>query len=223
MKMKKAKQIIGVLLIVSAVLALIYWETAGRDIVTTKKVLVASENISAGDIINSKMLAIANVMPDTIISGALTPDKFHKINGKEAKQDIVKNQQISDVFFGEPASKIHDKRSPYVIKAEWIDSRSSSLRRGDFVKIYNRDGSFYLGEFEVVFVKDVGEKEVTDISFEGARIGNTEIDIQNRMNSNGIISHLEILTELREYQKIVQFIDEFEEKLLIVQVANVAR
>ena len=219
MKMKKAKQIIGVLLIVSAVLALVYWETAGRDIVTTKKVLVASENISAGDIINSKMLAIANVMPDTIIAGALTPDEFHKINGKEAKQDIVKNQQISEHFLGVPIEKIQDKRSPYVIKSEWIDSRSSSLRRGDFVKIYSRDGSFYLGEFEVVFVKDASEKEVIDISFEGARAA-TVVDIQSRMNSNGIISHLEILTELREYQKIIKFIDEFEEKLLIVQVAK---
>lgn len=217
MNMKKTKQIIGVLLIVTAVFALVYWETAGRDIVTTKKVLVASENISAGDIINSKMLTVANITPDTVITGAIPPDELHKINGKEATQDIVKNQQISELFLRTPVEKIKDKRSPYVIKPEWIDSRSSALRKGDFVKIYNRDGTFYLGEFEVVFVKDVSEKEVTDVFLEGSRSGNNTSDIQNRTNSNGIISHFEILTELKDYQKIIRFIDEFDEKLLIVQ------
>ena len=216
--MKKAKQIIGVLLIVSAVLALVYWETTGRNIVTTKKVLVASENISAGDIIESKMLAVVNITPDTIIAGALTPEDIHKVTGKEATQDIVKNQQISELFLRIPIEKVKDERSPYMIKPEWIDNRSSSLRKGDFIKIYNRDGTFYLGEFEVVFVKDAAEKEVTDIFGEGVRSGNAQVDIENRTNSNGIISHLEILTELKEYQKIIQAIDEFDEKLLIVQV-----
>ena len=213
--MKRAKQILGILLIIAAITALIFWEMTGRDIVTTKKVLVASENITAGELITNRMLKAANVMPDTVIAGAITPEELHKIEGKEALQDIVKNQQISELFLGVPTEKVKDLRSPFVIKAEWIDSRSSSLRRGDIIRIYGRDGKHYLGEFEVVFVKDVGEKEVIDISGEGRASVNN--DVRSRTNSSGIISHLEILTELKEYQKILQFIDEFDEKLLIVQ------
>jgi hypothetical protein len=216
---KRTKQIIGIVLIIAAVSALVFWEMTGRDIVTTKKVLVASENIEAGEIVTKQMFKTMNIMPDTIISGALTPSDINKIEGKAALQDIVENQQIAEVYFGVPVEKITDKRTPYVIKSEWIDSRSSSLRKGDIVHIYNRNGTFHLGEFEVVFVKDVGDKEVIDISGDSGRVISNS-DVRSRTNSSGIISHIEILAELEDYQNIVSYIDEFQEQLLIVQVAS---
>jgi hypothetical protein len=204
-------------LIISAVAALVYWETDGRSRIVTKKVLVASQNIMEGEIITRQMLATVNAMPETVIAGAFTPDEVYKIEGKEASQNIAKSGQISGLSLREPSEAVKDKRSPYVIKPEWIDSRSSSLRRGDVIKIYNRDGSHYFGDFEVVFVKDIGDKEVTDMVGEDGRYGSHVSDIRSRAHSSGIISHLEILTELGEYQKILQFIDNTEEKLLIVQ------
>jgi len=214
---KRIKQIIGILLIVSAIAALVYWETGGRSRVVTKKVLVASENIMEGEMITRQMLTTVNAMPETVIAGAITPDEINKIEGKEAALDIAKNGQISGLSLREPSEVIKDQRSPYVIKPEWIDSRSSSLRRGDIIKIYNRDGSDYLGDFEVVFVKDTGDKEVTDLIGEDGRYGSHVSDMRSRTHSSGIISHLEILTVLEEYQKILQFIDHAEEQLLIVQ------
>ena len=215
--MKKAKQIIGVLLIISAVAALVYWETTGRDKVVTVKILVAGVDITAGEIITARMLSVINAMPDTVVAGAFLPEEVHKIEGKQATVDIVRNQQITDSLIREPEEKIKDRRSPFVIKNEWISSRSSSLRRGDIIIIYSSDGSVRLGEFEVLFVKDVGDKEVTDLSGDDGRLGGVVSDLRNRTHSNGIISHLEILTELRDYQRIMQFVEDSGEKLLIVQ------
>ncbi|MCL2437242.1 MAG: SAF domain-containing protein [Clostridiales bacterium] len=215
--MKRAKQIIGILLIIFAVTALVYWETDGRNRVVTKSVLVASENIMEGQMITRQMLTTVNAMPETVIAGAFTPDEAHRVEGKEAAQDIAQNQQISGLSLREPSEVVTDQRSPYVIKPEWIDSRSSSLRRGDIIKIYNRDGSYYLGSFEVVFVKDVAEREVTDLFGDGGSYGSNVSDIRNRTHSSGVISHLEILTELEAYQRILRFIDDTQEQLLIVQ------
>ena len=213
--MKNTKQIIGIILIISAIAALVYWETGGRNRIVTTKVLVAIENIMEGEVITKQMLAARNAMPETVISGALGPDAIHKVEGREASQDIAKNQQISELSIREPTEMAPDKRSPFVIKAEWIDSRSSSLRKGDMINIYSRDGAYHLGEYEVLFVKDIGEKEVTDMQFEDGRYGRIS-DIRSRTHSSGIISHLEILTELHEYQKLLQFVDT-KEQLLIVQ------
>lgn len=214
---KRIKQIIGVLLIIFAVSALIYWETDGRNRILTVQVLVASENIIQGEVITEQMLITANAMPKTVIAGAFTPDDAGKILGKEAMHDIAKNQQISELSLKEASEIVKDKRSPYVIKPEWIDSRSSSLRKGDIIMIYNKNGSYYLGEFEVVFVKDIGDKEIIDTQGDDGRFGGHISDINSRTHSSGIISHIEILTELEEYQKILQFVDSTEEQLLIVQ------
>ena len=206
--MKKTKQIIGIILIVVAVAALVFWETEGRDRVMTFKVLVASEDIMEGELITRQMLGVVSSMPETLIEGAFAPDDISKIEGKEAAAPISRNQQISEALLRAPNEKSVDKRSPFLIKNEWIDSRSSSLRRGDTVEIYSRDGNHFIGDFEVVFVKDAGDKEITD---------DAPSDIRERTNGSGIIDHLEILTDMEEYQKLVLFLDSTGEKLLIVQ------
>ena len=206
--MRRAKQILGVLLIVFAVAALAYWEIDGRERVVTKKVLVAGEDIAEGELITRNMLNVVSAMPETVIAGAFAPSDIARIEGKEALRPIEKNQQISELLLGEPNKKTVDRLSPFLIKSDWIDSRSSSLRRGDIVSIYSRDGSYYVGDYEILFVKDIGDKEITD---------EWQRDIRERTHGSGIIDHLEILTDIEGYKKIVRFIDESEEKLLIVQ------
>ena len=187
--MKRTKQIIGIVLIIAAVAALVYWETSGRERIVTTRVLIANDNIEQGEIITKQMLSTANAMPDTIISGALRPDELYMIEGREAAQMIAKNQQISDLYLCEPNESVESQLSPFLIKSEWIDSRSSSLRRGDVVELYSRDGSCFLGDFEVLFVKDAGDKEVTDA-----------VNEAGRTHGNGIVDHMEILTDIEEYK-----------------------
>ena len=218
--MKKTKQVIGILLIIVALTALVYWEKDGRDRIMTVKVLVAHEDIMKGDIIKKQMLGVVSTMPETVVAGALKPEEISKALGKEAVQPIAKNQQISGTLFREPEEKTTERLSPYLIKSEWIDSRSSSLRRGDVIDIYSRDGDSYFGEFEIVFVKDSNDKEILDVNIDGtgtARQAGQGSEIRNRVSGSGVIDHIEILTELDEYRKIVQFIENKEDKLLIVQ------
>ena len=193
---KKTKQIIGILLIISAIAALVYWETGGRNRVMTVRVLAAGENIEQGAIMTKQMLFVVNAMPETVIEGALAPGDIHKIEGKEAALYIAKNQQISGLFLREPEKQKTKKQSPFLIKSEWIDSRSSSLRKGDIISMYSRDGSYYLGDFETACVKDAADKEIVE---------------------NGIVDHFEVLTDIGGYQNILHFIDTSGEKLLVVQ------
>jgi len=218
--MKRTKQIIGILLIVFSVAALVYWEADGRNRMMTEKVLIATENIAKGELITGQMLGPVSAMPQTLIDGAFKPEEAYKAVGKEASQDIAKNQQISGRLLLEPSVAIKNKLSPYLIKADWIDSRSSSLRKGDTIDIYSRDGGFYLGEFEVIFVKDVNDKEIVDIIDDDtgfAKQGRQGGGIGGRTHASGVIDHLEILTGLDEYKKILKFVDTAGEQLLIVQ------
>ena len=218
--MKKAKQIIGILLIIFAVAALIYWEKDGRDRIMTIKVLAAGEDIMKGDIITKQMLSTVSSMPETAVAGAFRPDEINKALGKEALMPIAENQQITDALLRAPEEKAADDLSPFLIKSEWIDSRSSSLRRGDIIEIYSRDGSSGFGQFEVLFVKGNDDKEIIETGYEDAAAGRRAgqgIGIRDRVHGSGIIDHIEILTGLDEYREILKFIDNTKDKLLIVQ------
>jgi len=208
---KRTKQILGILMIILAVGAVVYWETDGRERIVTKKVLVAVEEIAEGEVITRRMLSVVNAMPETVVAGAFSPGELSKAEGKVAQQTIQKNQQISEILLREPYALKQDKRSPFVIKSDWIDSRSSSLRRGDIVAIYGRDTGRYLGDFEVVYVKDIADREITDAQ---------PYDIRDRENGSGIIDHLEILTDIDGYLRLLRFIDETQEKLIIVQTGG---
>ncbi|MCL1810063.1 MAG: SAF domain-containing protein [Clostridiales bacterium] len=218
--MKKTKQVIGALLIVFAIAAMVYWETAGRDQIMTEKVLVAGADIAKGEKITGQLLSAASAIPETVVAGALKPDEINKVEGKVAAQAVAKNQQISDSLLSDPGEEEADKLSPYLIKSDWIDSRSSSLRRGDTVGIYSRNGDTLIGEFEVVYVKDASDKEITDIVSEDlsyVRQGKPERGVRDRAHGSGVVDHIEILAELYEYQRILKFVELKEEKLLIVQ------
>ena len=209
--MRKIKNVVGALLILVSVGSLVFWESYGRNEFTTRKVLAAGETIAEGSLLKREMFSEVNVLPENVVEGVIGPEDFHKIEGQEAAQFIQKNQVMSESFARAPGKKISENHAPYVIKGHWIDSRSSSLRRGDVIRIFSRDGGVFLGEFEILFVKDADEKEVTDARVDDGLpynpLDRRNSAIADRTNSNGVIDHLEILTSLREYQKILQFVE----------------
>ena len=226
--MRKIKNVIGALLILTAACGLVFWELYGRDEFTTQKVLAAGERIEQGSLLRKELFTEVSVLPENLVEGVITPNNFHKIEGKEAAQFIPKNQVMSESLAKAPGKKITEHHAQYVIKGHWIDSRSSSLRKGDVIRIFSKDGSVFLGEFEVLFVKDADEKEVVDARVDDGLPYNPlqgrKSEIVDRINSSGVISHLEILTSLREYQKLLQFVESeesAEQTLLIVQKGEV--
>ncbi|NLT47162.1 MAG: hypothetical protein GXX92_01995, partial [Clostridiales bacterium] len=126
-------------------------------------------------------------------------------------QDIVENSQISEEFLAESDFYIRSNESIFVLHPEWIAMRSSSIRRGDWIDIYESGSFDKIGSYRVAFVKDANELEVTD--GEGAE-GSNALD---RTVSTSLISHIEIIADMKEYEKIARLAGNNETGLLLVQ------
>lgn len=196
--MKKIKLLVGVLLIVSAVAGLIFWEAKGRETVLCNPVLVAKSTIETGSPLTASLFTSAGIPEKNRMEGAFSPGEAGKVIGKVAAQTIVKNSQISAESVQEPDQVLKSGESVYVIPKKWIAMRSSGLRRGDWIKVYSRDGVEEGGRYRVAFVKDEAEREVKDAE-EGRKTG-----LLDRLNSTSVINHLEIVTDLEGYQRLRQ-------------------
>ena len=210
--MKRIRMLIGVFLILGAIGGLIYWEVSGREVVLMDQLLVANETILPGTHITPDLFAIAGVMEENRIEGALEPETLSDLIGLTAKQRISKNSQVAIDYFVKGDLYIHANESIFVIQPEWIAMRSSSLRRGDWIDIYGDNGQALLGTYRVAFVKDENEIEVTN---QGNMGQNSALD---RTDSSSVISHVEIIGSLAGYQEILEKVGESTNKgLLLVQ------
>ena len=211
--MKVVKPLIGGVLILVAIGGLIYWETIGRETVVTEKILVAAVDITEGEIADSAMFVEASILKENIINEALKLEDAQELIGRRASTDILKNQQIVMHAFKEKDYSMQAGKAPFKIEADWIAGRSSSLRQGDNVKLYDWRGELYLGEFEVAFVKDSGEHEVVD-----AVNPWSSKKILERTSGTASISHIEIIAILEEYKVIRSYIEAVPgNQILIVQ------
>ncbi|MGI6728150.1 MAG: hypothetical protein ACOX4P_06275 [Anaerovoracaceae bacterium] len=209
--MKRIKTVIGLLLIIGAILGLVYWELEGREMVLTEQFLVARETILPGTVVTPDHFTQAKILEENKIEGALKPHKINEIVGKAAVQRIVKNDQIVTEYFSEDSFSLKNGESVFVIKPEWISMRSSSLRRGDWIDIYTDRENSLIGTYRVAYVKDSNEVEVRD-SGEGS--GQY---VLGRSDGTSIINHIEIITDLSGYQKILREIETNGSGLILVQ------
>lgn len=198
--MRFIKPIIGLLLMAAAIGGLIFWETTGREEFMTLPVLVAAHDIRAGTIVTADVFDTVGFEESMLIEMPLRESDISSLVGKEAVCDIVKNSQITRSYFKEPGRVLEAGQSLYKIKEEWIDNRSSSLRKGDFVHIYSKDGSTYLGSYEVAFAKDAAEQEI--IADEEEAYTAIESDPLKRTESTGYLDHIEIICTLEQYRNI---------------------
>jgi len=209
--LKRSRTVLGLLLIIFAVAGLIFWEVRGRETMLLDTVIVAKERIPAGTLITRDLLSAAGILEENRIQGGLSWDKLHLAIGQVAVQDIVENSQISEEFLAESDFYIRSNESIFVLHPEWIAMRSSSIRRGDWIDIYESGSFDKIGSYRVAFVKDANELEVTD--GEGAE-GSNALD---RTVSTSLISHIEIIADMKEYEKIARLAGNNETGLLLVQ------
>lgn len=206
------KPIVGCVLILTSFIGLIYWENDGRERWTMEEVIVAAKDIEAGTDITRDMFKTARVSRDNLIDGALGEADIGKIVGRVADRAIAKKSQVSLAFFDDSDSIIEDGKSVYVIKNEWIDTRSSSLRAGDIIKIYVDTGELCFGTYRVAFVKDDNEQEVVEADgFAPSK------NILDRKMSSRPASHVEIIATLEEYRAIMNFVIAEGRGLMLVQ------
>lgn len=211
--MKGLRTWIGILLIVASVCGLLFWEMKGREILLMDQVFVAVERIPIGKEVKSKQFKLAFVLRENKVHGAFTSEEHRLLQGKVTAQIIEKNQQVTMNAFCKERIPIEEGKSIFVIKPEWIDSRSSSLRRGDLVDFYLTETGSFVGRFVVAFVKDEKEKEVKNEESVGKDY------FLERTDATSKISHIEIIAALNEYETIRRMVETSSQGgLLLVQV-----
>jgi len=209
--MRFVKPLIGVLLILIAAGGLIYWEIQGRQMIMQEQVAVAARPVMPGEKVSNEMFSIVSVDHNSVMDGALNGNNIKSVQGKSVKQYIPKNAQISGKYFTCENMELSDGNSIFMLKPGWIDGRSSSLRKGDRIEIYDDFGEICFGTFKVAFVKDDADMEVVSTVDENSGF------ILERKDSTGSVSCIEIITTVPKYSEIVRFIEETGKGLLIVQ------
>lgn len=213
--MRFIKPLIGVLLILAAAGGLIFWEIQGRQIIMQERVLVAARTVNQGELVSREMFSVVGIDTNNIIEGALDEKSLAGLTGQFAKQHIPCNAQVSREYFSHENYELQKGDSVFALKPGWIDGRSSSVRKGDLIEIYDDRGEIALGIFKVAFVKDNSDKEVT--SLEGIKDSRS---ILQRTNATGYINNIEIITTVGKYCELVKFIEDSGRGLLIVQTGD---
>ena len=204
LKTNMLKTTLGIVLILLAIAALLFWEVEGRNMLLMEEVLIADGDIKAGEIVGSGHFRSVQVPSGTLVDGALAPKDIDLFFGKEATVDIIKGSQLSQRYLRDPEAAPKPETSCFVIRNEWISMCTSSLRRGDVVHITSADGKNTIGRFPVAYVKDSDGREVVDsssgiYSFTGA---GGESD---RVNTSAPVHYVEIECELKDYRRILEY------------------
>jgi hypothetical protein len=191
------RHIAGVLLIAISLMAFVFWESAGRELVTMDEVLVAKSDIGEGGVLSADMFKTVRVPRGATVSAAVRPANADGIEGKVTEQPIFKGMQLSSKQFVEKRGDDGPALSLFVIRSEWIYMCSSSLRGGDRIRLVTKDGETDFGEFSVAYVKDIDGKEVKSV---GESALSSEDTPTRTAASNP--DHLEILCDFETYLDI---------------------
>ncbi|MEL7655373.1 MAG: SAF domain-containing protein [Bacillota bacterium] len=218
--MKRIKSALGILLIISSIAGLFFWEWKGREAIMLEQVIVARETIQKGTAITASLFITKGVPKENMLDNALTPDKVSQLQGKIASQLIAENDQIIMDYFNDNEFYLKENQSIFVIEPSWIAMRSSSLRRGDVIDVYGDLGGELLGTFQIAYVKDESDREVKNADDQVQKYTSSD-NILERENSTAPIDHIEIISTYNEYIGLETYVNgETSSKLILVQRGN---
>ncbi|MDX9888008.1 MAG: SAF domain-containing protein [Anaerovoracaceae bacterium] len=209
--MRYIKPTIGILLIILALLGGYYWETQGRQSYQQIEVPVTSVDILKGERLGHQMVKTVYLDKGALVGGTLMEKDIHQLVDSRATQFIPANSQIVREYFESSNTSFTKNRSVFSLPSSWIFSKSSSLRKGDWVEIYGEDIS-YFGRYQIAFVKDQGDVEIENP--EGPYI---EKNILERTVSTGFIHHVELYCTLEDYSCLLDYVKTTGMGLLLVQ------
>jgi hypothetical protein len=209
--MRYIKPIIGVLLIILALLGGYYWETQGRQNYQQVEIPVTSVDILKGEKLGQQMIKTVFLDKDTIVGGALMEKDMDQLFDNRATQFIPANSQVVRGYFESANSSLTKNRSVFSLPTSWIFSKSSTLRKGDWVEIYGED-ICYFGRYQIAFVKDQSDVEIENP--EGPYI---EKNILERTVSTGFIHHVELYCTLEDYSCLLDYVKATGMGFLLVQ------
>lgn len=142
MRRNKLKGLLGILFMVLTVAAMYFWLTYGTEVLATKAVLVAREDILEGTVIDpERHFIVDNRSLDSLISGSLSKNDIYLLKGMAAKQYIPKNAQIDAKFFCKAGLVITEDKVIFKIPNSWIYAVPTSIRRGDDIQLLEIDSA----------------------------------------------------------------------------------
>ncbi len=220
MAFNRIKGILGVLMIISAVGIIIYWENIGREELLYKEIIIAKEDIHKNDMITEENITFAKIEKNMITDH--TALEREQVLNKESKQFIPQKSIIDLRYLGEPELLIHDDEYIMKIPGGWIHECPDSLRRGDHIFLYpillsteqfpgdesalKEEVVFKkapVAEMIVAYVKDSGNREVVNAGNEKSE----RLDGTAGIDSIEVIISLDIIEELLDlYEKGYKFI-----------------
>jgi len=204
MKTNTFKTILGIVLVILAIGALLFWEAEGRAMLLMEDVLVAERDVKEGEHFDPGIFRVESAPSGSLVDKAVKPKDAVSLSGMETAADIVKGAQLSHRYFRDPDDAPKPDTSCFVIRNEWIYMCTSSVRRGDEVMITSADGRTILGTYPVAYVKDSEGREVTDAS-SGVYSFTDSGGESDRVNTSAPIHHIEIECELNDYRRIIDF------------------
>jgi len=204
MKINTLKTILGIVFVILAIGALLFWEAEGRAMLLMEDVLVAERDIKTGEAFDISMFRTESVPAGALVDDAVKPGDYESLKHKVSAVGIIKGSQLSRRYFRDPDDTPKPDTSCFVIRNEWIYMCTSSVRRGDEILITSSDGRSVLGTFPVAYVKDSEGKEVTDAS-SGMYSFTGSGGAGDRVNTSAPIHHIEIECELKDYRRIIDF------------------
>ncbi len=207
----KIKAVIGLVIMISSIIAMYWWEQTGRADIMFSEVFVVKKDFYKGDTFHIKYIEKVKVLPSNIIENSLKIRDLKKFEGRKIGQFIPKGNQITEAMILKKNDIQKENSSIFKIKNNWIENMSSSIRKGDIVDILDSETQEFLGKFKIAYVKDQDQCEVT--SDEGI----IEDNILKRKTNSAVIDSIEIISTLEEYKKLENRIKENQGKFLVVQ------
>ncbi len=201
----KAKGILGILFILSAVAIIFYWENYGREELLYKNVMIAKENIYKNETLTEENVMVAKV-EDTFITEEVALENA-QIIGKESKQFIPQNAIVDMRYVGEPELLIHVNEYIMQLPNDWIEVYPDSLRRGDHIFLYpvfNFTDEYTteacintvpVTKLVVAYVKDSGNREVIDVDQKKLE----------RYDGTSTIDSIEVIISFADTEKLLEF------------------
>jgi len=150
------------------------------------------------------MVKTIMVPKEAIIKGAYKSDlvdedgKIKQFDNTVAKQFIPKNSQVCTKMIAKKDFYVGENQSIFYIPRSWINAMSTSIRRGDTVEIRTEDGNKSYGTYKVAFAKGDDETEITDGD-------NKYTDELDRVQSTGVVTHVEIICTLEKYKELYEY------------------
>lgn len=209
--LNKKRITIGIILIFISVAAMVFWETKGRNEILLDEVVVFAKGVAKDSKLEKQHLSKGRVLKESRVEGSVDWLDLDDVVGKYLTTDMGKKAQLSYEFLRENPISIGKDQSIFLIPGSWIEMKSSALRRGDLVEIFETRELTGLGTFKVAFVKDSSGAEVVD-EFISEKSGALE-----RWKGSAPVDHVEIIGNLQDYERISEKVVSEGALLLLVQ------